>query len=106
MNDILVSLLLFTGSVFMLLASLGIIRFPDLYTRIHAATKAPSVAMGCILMAVSIHFWEIPVVVKSLLIVFFIFLTLPIGAHMIARAAYLINTPRWEKNVIDELKEK
>jgi multicomponent Na+:H+ antiporter subunit G len=104
MNDILVSLLLIVGSIFMFLASLGIVRFPDLFTRMHAATKAPSFSMGCILIAVSIHFADFIVLFQSLIILFFIFLTLPIGAHMIGRAAYLVKTPLWDKNVIDQLK--
>lgn len=103
MIDLAASVLMLIGAVLMLLAAIGVLRMPDVFTRMQASTKAASLGSGTALLAVALHFGELGVVVRALLAVAFIFLTAPISAHMIARAAYFIGVPIWEESVIDDL---
>lgn len=96
---------LILGSCFMLVASIGIIRLPDIYMRMHATTKAPTLGMLLMLISICLFFGNLLTVVKSILIIFFIFLTIPVAAHMIGRAAHLIQTPKWEKTNRDDLEK-
>jgi multicomponent Na+:H+ antiporter subunit G len=105
MNNLITSLLLLAGACFCLLGAVGIIRMPDIFTRLQAATKTGTLGVGFIMVAVMVHFQELGVTVRSLLVIGFLFLTAPIAAHVIARAAYFISTPLWEKTAVDELKQ-
>lgn len=91
------------GTVFIVLAAVGVARMPDVYTRMHAATKLPSLAMGCILLAVAVHFRQVDVAARAALGIAFFLLTAPVGAHMIGRAAHLTGAPMWRGTVVDEL---
>ena len=103
MNDLLAAVLVLLGAVLMLLAGIGIVRMPDLFTRMQAATKAASLGSGATLLAVALHFAELGIAVRALLAVAFIFLTAPISAHMLARAAYFMGIPLWDRTVVDDL---
>ena len=72
----------------MLVASVGLLRLPDVYCRMHAATKATTFGMGGILLGASIIFQSVTVTTQAFLAVFFLFLTAPVAAHLISRAAY------------------
>ena len=72
----------------MLVASVGLIRLPDVYCRMHAATKATTFGMGGILLGASLIFQSTTVTTQALLAIFFLFLTAPVAAHLISRAAY------------------
>jgi multicomponent Na+:H+ antiporter subunit G len=87
MNDIIIAVLVLTGVFFILVAAIGLIRLPDLLTRIHAATKATSFGLLFILAGLAVHFGSWIIVVKSLLLVMFIYLTAPLAASVIARSA-------------------
>ena len=86
MDKIIISVLILLGSFFILVASIGILRFKDLYGRLHATTKATSFGLLLLLVGVSLFFNIFPVYVKSLLIIIFIFLTAPLAAHTIAKS--------------------
>ncbi len=88
MSDALAAILLLGGSFFMLVASIGLIRLPDVYCRMHAATKATTFGMGGILLGASLIFQSTTVTTQALLAIFFLFLTAPVAAHLISRAAY------------------
>jgi multicomponent Na+:H+ antiporter subunit G len=103
--DIVCGVFMLAGSIFAFIASLGILRFPDLLLRMHAATKAGTMGLGLILIALIIHFFTISIFIKAILAIMLIFITIPIGAHMIARAAYFINVPLWKGTICDELRE-
>jgi multicomponent Na+:H+ antiporter subunit G len=96
--------LLIIGASFLLLAGLGIIRMPDLFTRIQAATKASTLGVGCIILALALHFNDTGITVRALLVIAFFLLTAPVAAHVIARAAYFVGVPLWERTIIDELR--
>lgn len=80
------TLLIVFGSFWMLIAAIGVVRLPDVFSRLHASTKASSLGLGLILSGVALHFQDSAVTIKVLCAIFFIFLTNPIGAHLIARA--------------------
>ena len=88
MSDALAAVLLLGGSFFMLVASIGLVRLPDVYCRMHAATKATTFGMGGILLGAILIFQSAAVTTQALLAVFFLFLTAPVAAHLISRAAY------------------
>jgi multicomponent Na+:H+ antiporter subunit G len=105
MSDYVSGILLVIGGFAMLLAGVGVLRMPDLFMRMQAATKAATLGVGCALLAVAAHFGELGVTTRSLLIIAFLFLTAPVAAHVIARAAYSIGVPLWEASVYDELRD-
>ena len=104
MNEIATAFLLVLGGIFMLLAGVGVIRMPDVFMRAQAAAKAATLGAGCMLMAVAVHFGELTVTTRAVLIAAFILLTAPVSAHMIARAAHSVGTPLWDGTIIDELR--
>lgn len=104
MTEILSAIFILLGVLFSLVAALGVIRMPDLYMRMAAATKAGTLGAGLILVAVAIHFANIEATTKVLAAIGFFLLTAPIGAHMIGRAAYVIKVPKWKGTVRDDLK--
>ena len=83
---ILISVLLLSGSAFILLAALGTLRFPDMLSWIHATTKATSFGLLLILIGVGLFFNSLLIYFKALLVIVFIYLTAPLAAHSIARA--------------------
>ena len=97
--------LLVAGAVFMLIASIGIIRFPDLLMRMHAATKAGSLGAGMILIGAALTFSTMAIYTRVITTVLFILLTAPVAAHVIGRVGYHVGIELWEGTIIDELKE-
>lgn len=85
----LVIFLLLAGSIFLLIGSIGLARLPDFFTRLHAPTKASTLGIGGVLIASALYFSaELPgLSVKELVITLFLFITAPITAHMMSKAA-------------------
>lgn len=85
----LVSGLILLGSVFVLLGSVGLVKFPDFFMRLHAPTKASTLGVTAVLVAAMIHFTikQQSPSIHELLIVVFLWLTAPISALMLASAA-------------------
>jgi multicomponent Na+:H+ antiporter subunit G len=106
MREIITSSLILFGAFFMLLAAVGIVRLPDLFMRMHAATKSGTLGVSGMILAVAVHFGDLGIAMRSALIIVFIFMTAPVAAHFIARAAYIIEVPLWENTVTDELRGK
>jgi len=103
MIDWVTSILMILGAAFILLASIGIVRMPDLYTRLQTASKAPTLGCSLILCGMATHFQTVEVVTIAIVTAAFIVLTAPVAGHMIARAAYFVGVPLWSGTVIDEL---
>lgn len=78
-------LLLLLGAAFALLAAIGVLRLPDLYTRMHAASKAGAVGGGLILLAVALISYDGSVALRAILGTGFLLLTTPVSAHLLAR---------------------
>ena len=98
--NLLADLLLFIGSVFMFLAAVGLIRMPDMYTRLQAGTKAATLGSVAIILGIwMLHpQWS----AKLLVIIFFILLTSPVGSSTIARSAFILGHVPWVKTSSDK----
>ncbi|MDR0229243.1 MAG: monovalent cation/H(+) antiporter subunit G [Flavobacteriaceae bacterium] len=106
MIDILIMILSTVGAIFVLIASIGIVRMPDFYTRLSITIKAATLGIGCILASAALHFSEFSTTTKVLAIVFFLFITSPVAAFLIARSAYISGIKLWNKSVVDELQDR
>lgn len=104
--EIIGSILIVTGTLFIFLASVGLLRLPDLYMRMSATTKASTLGVGLILIASAAYYEELDIAVRLLVILIFLFSTAPIAAHMIGRASYFEGIPLWKNSVSDDLKDK
>ncbi len=104
MTEILKEGLILIGALFMLLAALGLVRLPDLLTRMHATTKAATLGATLIMLAVAIHFAQVAVVARAFGVILFIMMTAPVAAHVIGRAGYFVGSRLWEGTLKDELK--
>ena len=100
------SLLMVTGALFMLVAAVGILRFPDIYMRASASAKASTLGVGLSLAGMAFHFGVLEITVRSVAIILFVVITTPIAAHLISRAAYTSGVKLWDKSVVDELHGK
>ena len=89
MVDILLSLLILSGALFTCIGSLGLARLRDFYTRLHGPTKATTLGVGCLLIASAIHFsvGEDGISLHEVLVTLFLFITAPVSAHLLAKAA-------------------
>ena len=105
-SEVVTAVALLVGAAFVFIAALGAVRFPDVYTRIHAVSKATTLGLGCMLIGVAVSFPDFPVIAKIVAVLLFIFLTTPIATHMIVRAAYLNKVPQWKGTVADEMKDR
>lgn len=105
MQEVICSILMLMGAVLMCIAGLGILRMPDLFMRMSAATKASTLGVGFLLAAVAVRFPFLEVISRTVAIIVFVLLTAPVAAHMIGRAAYVIRIPLWRDSVVDELCE-
>ncbi|WP_034747777.1 monovalent cation/H(+) antiporter subunit G [Halalkalibacter wakoensis] len=98
--EIILSIFILSGAFLSVLGSIGLIRFPDVYGRTHAATKSATLGVISIMIATFLFFLFIEgiFVGKILLAILFVFLTAPVAALMVARAAYRTGVPLWEKS--------
>jgi multicomponent Na+:H+ antiporter subunit G len=88
MIDILVKVLLITGFTFCLIAAIGLIRFQDTLTRIHAATKAGAFGGTLVAIALGMHFNDMASWVQTLLFIIFFYATAPVAANMIGHQSW------------------
>jgi multicomponent Na+:H+ antiporter subunit G len=89
----LASFAVLAGAAFMFVAGLGVARFPDLYTRMHAATKPAGVGVVALMAGVALAHWDAPVTARAGLVALFFLLTAPVAAHAIARSAHTRRVP-------------
>lgn len=104
MIELLQGFLLLAGSLFMLIAALGIVRLPDLLTRMHASTKGASLGVMLLMAGVALHFLEEVVFARTIAITFFVLMTAPVAAHAIGRAGYFVGIELWKGTLKDELR--
>jgi multicomponent Na+:H+ antiporter subunit G len=118
MNPVLESILdvvaiafLIFGLFFMSVGALGVVRLPDFFNRMHAATKCVTLGIsglligGGIILATHAHANPIMILTTISLVIIFQFIASPVGAHMLGRAAHLDGCPMWDKTLSDELAE-
>jgi multicomponent Na+:H+ antiporter subunit G len=101
--DFIEGTLLVIGSIFILLGAIGILRMPDVFTRLQVTSKASVLGMTCILSATAIHFDTATVTARVVIIIAFVVLTMPIATHLLARAGYRTNAPLSHETVVNEL---
>ncbi|VAW31810.1 Na(+) H(+) antiporter subunit G [hydrothermal vent metagenome] len=100
-----VAILMFLGTVFVLGASLGLLRMPDIFLQMSAATKSATLGVGFLLLAAAVYFQNSSVTSRAIAIILFLFLTVPVAAHRLARAAYFVGVPLAEETHLDELRD-
>ncbi len=89
MTDTLLAVLVLTGAIFTFIGSLGLARLRDFYTRLHGPTKATTLGVGCLLIASALLFSlrDDGISLHEVLVTLFLFLTAPVSAHLLAKAA-------------------
>lgn len=93
---------LLLGGVFSLLAVIGILRLPDLYSRMHSASKAGTIGSGLCLFAVALICFDMAVIVRSVLAIIFFMITAPVSAHLLSRAAIIAG---YEPNIANDMND-
>ena len=106
MIEVLTSIILFLGSLFCLIAGVGMLRLPDTLTRMHAATKAGTLGAGLILIAEAVFFRDTGITLRALAAIVFLLLTAPVAAHLIGRAAYHSGIKLSKQTWIDQLEDQ
>lgn len=102
-SNLLVDGLILFGCVFILAASIGMLRFPDFYTRLHASSKLVTLGGIGIFAGAGIAFSPLDIATRLLLTALFFFLTAPLSGYMIGRAGYLRGLePYREEGSVDE----
>jgi len=108
MNETIAQWIIGVGVAFDLFGCVGLVRLPDVYNRLQAATKCVTLGTCMILFGTFLHAaaagqWQMGV--SALLCAVFILLTSPVGAHAIARGAYRSGVKLWEGSVVDRFGE-
>lgn len=104
--DVAVAVLLLTGVTLSLVAGIGILRFPGLYSRMHAATKPSTLGLLLVLAGAALRMADPGDVVELALVAAFQLLTAPVAAHMVGRAAYRSGAAGTRNAEVDELAER
>lgn len=105
MSELLGNILIGIGTLFVLFGTIGLVRLPDLYNRLQAATKCATLGTCSILLGVIASRGISAVSMKALLCIIFILLTSPTAAHALARAAHISGVKLWDKSVCDKYAE-
>ncbi|MFO8012090.1 MAG: monovalent cation/H(+) antiporter subunit G [Phycisphaerae bacterium] len=106
MNEVAAQILIAVGLAFDLFGCLGLVRLPDVYNRVQAATKCVTLGTCLILGGTALYGMTGPMTIKALLCAVFLLLTSPVAAHAIARGAYRSGVRLWEGSVIDRYGEE
>lgn len=101
-QDIVAAILILIGSFFALTASIGLIRLPDLYTRMHAASKAGTLGSCVMLIGLAVYSDDLAVATRALGGVVFFLLTAPVSAHLLAKASHTSGLRLWNGSVVDD----
>ena len=106
-GEVVGAILILIGAIFSLISAIGNVRLPDVYTRSHAASKSSTLGVLCALVGTLLYFLISDgfFSIRLILGIFFVFLTAPVAAHVICRAAYRHQVPLTEQSVQDELKD-
>lgn len=105
-RDIVSVVLILLGSLLAVAAGIGILRFPDVLSRMHAATKPQNLGLFSILIAVGLQYPSPAVLTSLALIIGFQVLTSPVSAHMVGRAAYRAKAFPKDQLMVDELADR
>jgi multicomponent Na+:H+ antiporter subunit G len=109
--DLLTVAALIFGLFFMFIGALGLWRLPDLFNRMHAASKPITLGISGMLLAAAFHMGTVEgasllgVGTRAVLVIVFQFVAAPVAAHMISKAAHMDRAAVWEGTLSDELRD-
>ena len=102
MNNLISNIFIGIGLLFSLLGCLGLIRLPDIYNRLQAATKCVTLGACCILISLVIRYGFTESGIKGLLAIPMLFFASTVGAHALIRGSHIFGIKLWEKSIIDD----
>ncbi len=97
------AVLVVAGSAIAMIGGIGVLRMPDVFARMHTATKAPTLGLVLVALGAALRVARMTDVVFLLLVVLLQFVTAPVGAHLLSRAAYSSGDQLAVDTVIDDL---
>jgi multicomponent Na+:H+ antiporter subunit G len=100
--EIISSLFILAGVIFIVISGVGLLRLPDFYIRISVITKAITLGITLILIGIGIYFNDLVIASKIIAIITFMMITSPISAHIIARAATKNKVSFWKKTILKD----
>lgn len=102
MSDLIGSLVILAGAFFLFSAGVGLLRMPDVFTRIQAGTKASTLGNILVLTGLGIYHpgWSL----KLLIVAYFVLITNPLSSHALSRAAHAVRTPMTPATIVDALR--
>ena len=106
MTDIIGYIMMVIGVMFDIFGCIGLVRFPDVYNRLQAATKCVTLGTVVLLAGVALACGWGPMSAKAIICAVFILITSPTAAHAIAKGAYAGGVELWEKSVVDKYAEE
>jgi len=104
--DVLAGGLMVTGAALAVVAGIGLHRFPDVFARMHAATKPATLGLALVLVGAALRAEDVGDTAKLLVVVALQFVTAPVGAHLVGRAAYRSGTELAPGTIVDELADR
>ena len=106
MSDVIGYILILIGILFNVFGAIGLVRFPDVYNRLQAATKCVTLGTVLLLLGVAIVAGVGATAAKSIVCAVFILVTSPTAAHAIAKGAYASGVKLWDRSVVDKYSEQ
>ena len=106
MTEIIGYILISIGILFDIFGCIGLVRFPDVYNRLQAATKCVTLGTIMLLIGVAIASGHGAMAAKAIICAVFIILTSPTAAHAVAKGAYASGVELWENSVVDKYAEE
>ena len=106
MSDVVGYILVVIGILFNVFGCIGLVRFPDVYNRLQAATKCVTLGTVLLLVGVALVSGGGPTAAKAIVCAVFILATSPTAAHAIAKGAYASGVGLWERSVVDKYAER
>ncbi len=105
MTEIIGYILIAIGILFNIFGCIGLVRFPDVYNRLQAATKCVTLGTFLLLVGVALAGGSGPIAAKAIVCAIFILITSPTAAHAIAKGSHAAGVKLWENSVVDKYAE-
>ena len=106
MSEIIGYIMIAVGILFNIFGCIGLVRFPDVYNRLQAATKCVTLGTVLLLIGVGLASGTGALAAKAIICAVFVLVTSPTAAHAIAKGAYASGVALWEKTVVDKYAEQ
>ena len=106
MTEITGYILVTIGVLFNIFGCIGLVRLPDVYNRLQAATKCVTLGTFLLLVGVALASGSGPITAKAIVCAIFILITSPTAAHAIAKGSYAAGVKLWKNSVVDKYAEE